>query len=755
MYRNQIPFTDPTDIVRLTHTDRFEAGHVPLRFPGSGTPPCAFPRSRSTNLQCEFPRVGPNEGLLPTMLLHGKTSRELVSEHLHADSDSLQFRIGRTSAPGPLQPPLQQLYSTPPWTRWADRMVSEQPDPLNSLQHLGRQQQQQHQTLLPQHQDPQHAYHARPLLYQVHLQQHLQQQHLQQLQLQCQREQQHQQLHLERPQEQWQQPQQPRRQQQPIQQLQNNYHFPIDSRILQEDPGRIQIQIQIQTPVLNANQHQEASISRMDHGDAVQGAVAADTKHPGVAPAGARARRSERALALMATESAGAAAAVAVDGVERQHVLRLGRTTSWDRELLLRLPLARPASPDAAPPVLGALTLPLPLIQLVQQKQQEQQQLLQQQTPALDPQQSSLQQQQQAQSQPLQQPQPPQQQQQQQQQQQPQQEQQRQLRPRRQAVPPVQQQQQAQSQPLQQPQPPQQQQQQQQPQQEQQRQLRPRRQAVPPVQQPQSSQQQQQQQAQPQEPQIEEPQEPRPMGRTPAKKVTKRARVLREGQLSLIVYGYNEKILWARRVGWFIRAMRGVLGDRTLRSRWGGSVVDSVVGTFLTQNAADVLSSAAFMNLVAAFPGPRSRAFFAANRAAGTPGSAMQATMRGPDALLRPSPHVAHDAAGSPADPSAATAVVMADLPSYSSYWIPEGEDIVDWEAVRMAPDEMVAELIRCRGMHQMLVKRIKAFLNKLHDGEPAVATAAVAADMIVEEGTSKPPAEAVHERPRSKKRRG
>uniref|UniRef100_A0A0D9VG55 Demeter RRM-fold domain-containing protein n=1 Tax=Leersia perrieri TaxID=77586 RepID=A0A0D9VG55_9ORYZ len=37
-------------------------------------------------------------------------------------------------------------------------------------------------------------------------------------------------------------------------------------------------------------------------------------------------------------------------------------------------------------------------------------------------------------------------------------------------------------------------------------------------------------------------------------------------------------------------------------SEWGGSVIDSIVGTFLTQNVADNLSSTAYMNLAAKFP---------------------------------------------------------------------------------------------------------------------------------------------------------
>jgi hypothetical protein len=48
---------------------------------------------------------------------------------------------------------------------------------------------------------------------------------------------------------------------------------------------------------------------------------------------------------------------------------------------------------------------------------------------------------------------------------------------------------------------------------------------------------------------------------------------------------------------------RGVLGDRRRgRGRWAGSVLDAVVGVFLTQNVSDALSSKAWMTLAAAFP---------------------------------------------------------------------------------------------------------------------------------------------------------
>ncbi|TKW39247.1 hypothetical protein SEVIR_1G166500v4 [Setaria viridis] len=63
--------------------------------------------------------------------------------------------------------------------------------------------------------------------------------------------------------------------------------------------------------------------------------------------------------------------------------------------------------------------------------------------------------------------------------------------------------------------------------------------------------------------------------------------------------------VFERLVDIFIAAMLDLLGPRKF-SPWGGSLIDSVVGTFLTQNVADNLSSHAFMNLAAKFP-PRKR----------------------------------------------------------------------------------------------------------------------------------------------------
>ncbi|XP_047046196.1 protein ROS1A-like [Lolium rigidum] len=79
----------------------------------------------------------------------------------------------------------------------------------------------------------------------------------------------------------------------------------------------------------------------------------------------------------------------------------------------------------------------------------------------------------------------------------------------------------------------------------------------------------------------------------------------------------EERKIFRGRIDSFIARMHLVQGDRRF-SPWKGSVVDSVVGVFLTQNVSDHLSSSAFMALAAKFPAkpevsriPASRMFHA------------------------------------------------------------------------------------------------------------------------------------------------
>ncbi|KAI4370696.1 hypothetical protein MLD38_019017 [Melastoma candidum] len=63
----------------------------------------------------------------------------------------------------------------------------------------------------------------------------------------------------------------------------------------------------------------------------------------------------------------------------------------------------------------------------------------------------------------------------------------------------------------------------------------------------------------------------------------------------------EEREVFRGRADSFIARMHLIQGDRRF-SRWKGSVVDSVIGVFLTQNVSDHLSSSAFMSLIARFP---------------------------------------------------------------------------------------------------------------------------------------------------------
>ncbi|KAL3828539.1 hypothetical protein ACJIZ3_017341 [Penstemon smallii] len=70
-------------------------------------------------------------------------------------------------------------------------------------------------------------------------------------------------------------------------------------------------------------------------------------------------------------------------------------------------------------------------------------------------------------------------------------------------------------------------------------------------------------------------------------------------------YWEEQKETLSRRIISFIALMHLIQGDRRF-SKWNGSVVDSVIGVFLTQNVSDNLSSSTFMSLAARFPVPPS-----------------------------------------------------------------------------------------------------------------------------------------------------
>ncbi|KAI5083352.1 hypothetical protein GOP47_0003095 [Adiantum capillus-veneris] len=67
------------------------------------------------------------------------------------------------------------------------------------------------------------------------------------------------------------------------------------------------------------------------------------------------------------------------------------------------------------------------------------------------------------------------------------------------------------------------------------------------------------------------------------------------------VYMKRERAVMRRRVETFIYSMKSVQGDRHF-SPWKGSILDSLVGAFLTQNVSDHLSSSAVMSIASRYP---------------------------------------------------------------------------------------------------------------------------------------------------------
>ena len=144
---------------------------------------------------------------------------------------------------------------------------------------------------------------------------------------------------------------------------------------------------------------------------------------------------------------------------------------------------------------------------------------------------------------------------------------------------------------------------------------------------------------------------------------------------------------------------RGVLGDRSFSKPWGGSVLDSIIGTFLTQNVADQLSSQAYMTLAATFPAkPYSTKPYGVNTYHAVPSNPGHTWPAAPGShSLEPEPTARpeHKTGRGSSSVSNSLEGVNAGPPldelSASSNAVEGVRDIdnrsvVDWDAVRVAP---------------------------------------------------------------------
>ncbi|GAB4827127.1 hypothetical protein Ancab_034015 [Ancistrocladus abbreviatus] len=169
----------------------------------------------------------------------------------------------------------------------------------------------------------------------------------------------------------------------------------------------------------------------------------------------------------------------------------------------------------------------------------------------------------------------------------------------------------------------------------------------------------------------------------------------------------DERLLFHRRVCSFIVIIQSMLGCRRY-SPWKGSVLDSLIGAFLTQNVYDQFSSSAFMSLAARFP--RQQLHYCLNGKSQSPRKRKRASsetqrvavLRKHKVGLQQNLKVAWDSLRTE---------YYGKMTRESS---DDTMDCLDWNAVRQAKLEDISTAISSRGMNNRLAQRIKDFLQRL-----------------------------------------
>ncbi|KAI3420509.1 ENDO3c domain-containing protein [Psidium guajava] len=223
-----------------------------------------------------------------------------------------------------------------------------------------------------------------------------------------------------------------------------------------------------------------------------------------------------------------------------------------------------------------------------------------------------------------------------------------------------------------------------------------------------------------------------------------------------------EREVFRGRVESLLALMHLILGDRHF-TFWKGSVVDSIIGVYLTQNVSDYLSSNAFMSLASKFPlypvkgeengdgeiadvqetigsdvepiGPRCSS--GDDNPIDIQVDQMQELhdilkqILGKEETVSSQRDMKHEKGHAGRQASASgekkKKVKVKEKKTDPLEWeelrrlyssvgprIADHMDSVDWDAVRRAKPEEVAEAIQARGQHRILAKRIQHFLNEL-----------------------------------------
>ncbi|KAE9592400.1 putative DNA glycosylase, helix-turn-helix, base-excision DNA repair [Lupinus albus] len=218
-------------------------------------------------------------------------------------------------------------------------------------------------------------------------------------------------------------------------------------------------------------------------------------------------------------------------------------------------------------------------------------------------------------------------------------------------------------------------------------------------------------------------------------------------------YWEEKRFMYQRKIEIFMTRMHDTLGDRRFLS-WKGSVLDSVVGVFLTQNVSDYLSSGAFMNVAAKFPakttsyGSETIVDFDKeiedNKVEVEDNKVSEFDKEIEDKKVEEvEAQNAKDSCevdNKGAENNSSKVKIISDKKKLAEeekdkvkkekevHWDmlrkiytkstrhSDHEDIVDWEAVRCSKLSEFAQIIKCRGQHNIIAAKIQRLLNHLKD---------------------------------------
>ncbi|KAK6123338.1 hypothetical protein DH2020_042920 [Rehmannia glutinosa] len=202
-------------------------------------------------------------------------------------------------------------------------------------------------------------------------------------------------------------------------------------------------------------------------------------------------------------------------------------------------------------------------------------------------------------------------------------------------------------------------------------------------------------------------------------------------------YWKKERELFEGRLDELIACLHLIQGDKRF-SPWKGSVVDSVVGVFLTQNVSDHLSSNAFMSLAAKYPPPSVNGHNQLKIVEPLSGECDQMekvqiaepSFRECDQLL---PMEKAQIGVDPVDVNKISSPGRKkgklkdkqEITNWDELRVKHSQgtskdrtdrtkDSVNWEAVRQTSVRELAKVILERGMNNLLAQRIKDFLDRL-----------------------------------------